>query len=489
MAQNQLNCPVLTSVGSSSNGGSHARLGCWSQPGRLAALVALAAILFRLGPLIFVGGSDRIMDPTTDSVGYVELAQGLRQGCGFVRAQNNNCFPLPRAERVREAQRSLAADDFPEIIRTPGYPLFLSLMPNLKTALVAQALLSGVIVFAVCAFASARWSLGAGLISSALIAFDIPSIVYCNEIMSDTLFTLLFVLGILSVLCAAGRGCSDMRKFAFVMLSSTFFGSAILVRPVGMVAIVAPAIVPIAFTSVPWRKRIAFIALLIMIPAITVVAWSLRNYRVTGVMYFSPEAGVNLFYYRAGGALTYASPAHTEVIPVPDQTDIFTQSFKIIAHHPGAFARMTVWSFLYLCVTPTHSPLKHMLGIRRSFPVEASASLRAQAALSALLTSPRETLRFLYGKEFDASPALAGLAIVQLGLSLILWIGVLVGLRCLDLRSYEGLCVMFCAMAAVALLLPMAGIEAQGRYRVPALPLLAILSGIGWMNLSLRGKT
>ena len=156
-------------------------------------------------------GTERLMDPNADSGAYVELAQGLRSGCGFARISNGNCFP-------------------PENNRTPGYPVFLSLMPNLWIAMVAQTLLSGVMIFVLGAFVSARWGLSAGLVASALVALDVPSIVYSDEIMTETLFTVLFVLGVLAGLCAANRRCGEGQRLALVMLSSLLFGSAIFVR-------------------------------------------------------------------------------------------------------------------------------------------------------------------------------------------------------------------------------------------------------------------
>jgi hypothetical protein len=317
-------------------------------------IVAAIAVVLRLWPLMVVSGTERAMDPNGDSVGYVDLAHGLSSGCGFARLSNGKCMS-------------------PQINRTPGYPLFLSLMPDLRIALAVQALLSGLMIFVLGAFVSSRWGLSAGLIAATLVALDVPSIVYSNEIMSETLFTVFFVLGVLAALSARPRGNRGQR-FALVTLSSILFGAAILVRPIGQFAVLAPAMIPLAFAGVSWPRRIGYVALIVSIPAMVVAGWSARNYRVSGVASFSTIGAINFFYYRAGGTLAYAShvgwEAELKKLTPPDKRAGFTrQAIKIIAHHPVAFVEMTTWTLLYLCFVPDRAPLSHLLGVQQSFPI------------------------------------------------------------------------------------------------------------------------
>src|ERR1700687_6095686 len=67
---------------------------------------------------------------TPDSVGYVALAHGLLQGCGFAVWTRGTCGP-------------------PEVLRTPGYPVFIALLGcNWRAVLFAQAIMGGVLVLA-----------------------------------------------------------------------------------------------------------------------------------------------------------------------------------------------------------------------------------------------------------------------------------------------------------------------------------------------------
>ena len=87
--------------------------------GRIWILLALAmlGLALRLGPLLRAGV---LMDP--DSTRYIELAQGLNHGCGFARWANGACATV-------------------EVFRTPGYPLILAAVGNLRAVVAIQAIL------------------------------------------------------------------------------------------------------------------------------------------------------------------------------------------------------------------------------------------------------------------------------------------------------------------------------------------------------------
>ena len=67
--------------------------------------IALIAIGIRLAPLLRSDLSFAFRPD--DSFEYLQLADGMRHGCGFARLINGSCQPA-------------------EILRTPGYPLFLA---------------------------------------------------------------------------------------------------------------------------------------------------------------------------------------------------------------------------------------------------------------------------------------------------------------------------------------------------------------------------
>src|SRR6266478_9287223 len=107
-----------------------------NQESRMLALAAIALIslLVRLAPLIRPGIG---WATKPDSVDYIHLANGLVAGCGFERAEFGRCLQA-------------------ELVRTPGYPLFLAVFSSMRAALAVQAIL-GAAVMLISALFAWRW--------------------------------------------------------------------------------------------------------------------------------------------------------------------------------------------------------------------------------------------------------------------------------------------------------------------------------------------
>src|ERR1700752_2234621 len=86
---------------------------------RILCSLALVALALRLAPLLRPGSEWAMAN--VDSPRYVELAEGIRAGCGFARLIDGRCGP-------------------PEVLRTPGYPLMLAVVPSLRAVVAMQAL-------------------------------------------------------------------------------------------------------------------------------------------------------------------------------------------------------------------------------------------------------------------------------------------------------------------------------------------------------------
>jgi hypothetical protein len=161
------------------------------------------------------------------------------------------------------------------------------------------------------------------------------------------------------------------------------------------------------------------------------------------------------------------------------ESQLTTDAFLIIERHPIAFAAMTTWSLFFLALTPVRTPLKHVLGLQQKFIVQEPGSIRLRDALAHISTDPRNALGAIFRNEFDGSFAIAGLVIIQVLLSIVLWLGVFAGLTAASTSSYRGKCILIILGAAFLLLLLASGPEATARMRIPALPFLAIVAGIG----------
>jgi hypothetical protein len=438
----------------------------------LLLVMVLVAVVPRLA-LIPAGNLQQAFDPNGDSSAYIELADGLRHECGFAKLSNGNCAGA-------------------EVNRTPGYPLFLVVCMRLRIALIVQAIFWGLIVLAVGGFVYLNWGLTAALISSALISIDLPSIVYSAELMTETVFTGSFTLAILLALYAFAKVRTAKSQAYSLLPASALLALALLTRPIGEFGLIVPALLVLLMGRGSWPQKIGLQMLLLSLPGLALVGWSLRNDMVAGLAAPSSIAATNLFYYRAGGTLAFSSGSgwlnELKTMGSQPRGELTSDAFSIIVHHPVAFAAMTAWSFGYLTVVPVLTPLSHILGLRNAFVVQDPGSIRLRDSIARIMTSPRVAFAAIYRNELDSSPVITILVIGQLLLLFCLWIGFAYGLSFASLASYQGRCVLIVAATAFLLLLLASGPEATARMRIPAMPFLAIVAGIGSAAIANRQR-
>lgn len=238
--------------------------------------LAIVALLLRLAPLL------RGVGTNPDSGRYIELAQGLRHGCGFARWLHGSCGTI-------------------ETLRTPGYPLFLAAMPNLATVIAVQGVLGAAICLLVGLYVWKCWGLMAGVAAELLMALDIPSVLFGAMIMSDILFQALVTTGVVLGFWVIARRRNDGVAIAGILVGATLCGVAILVRPLGIVLPVFAVLPVFLLPRISWRRSITIALLAFTIPALVVFGWMARNARSTGVWILSTDGPINLYYYKAAG--------------------------------------------------------------------------------------------------------------------------------------------------------------------------------------------
>ena len=407
-----------------------------------------------------------------DSIGYMRLADGLRTGCGFAPLwQNGTCGPA-------------------EIERTPGYPLFLAALPSLRSVLAIQAVLGAGTCLLVGLFAWRHWGLAAGIIAESLTGFDLASIA-TNNIGTETLFTWIIVLAILLQLTIVSRSVFDVWSIAGVVITAFLVGVAALVRPIGQVllVIVPLGIVPLRMHSSQRKFILSAVALSLSVAMI--VGWSYRNYLRTGIWTFSTIGAINLNYWHAAGVLAYESNKtidevmHDRLRSVGRESgapDLWSMTFdedpremqsrglQVVLSHPLVTVLLTAEGFFRSCIMPPNRPfvstfLGHRLG---------------QAETRAFLTrNIRLTLRSTLDSRWLV--AVRSLLFIQFAVNIfgIIGIGLAVSrMRCMPLSAawFE----ILPLIGALLLLGAAAGPVESFRYRVPATPLLALVSAFGW---------
>ena len=430
--------------------------------------MGVAAFALRLAPMLrhslgwAMGNSD--------SRRYVELAEGMRAGCGFAPLVDGRC-------------------GLPEVLRTPGYPLLLAATPSLGAALFVQAVIGAALCVAVGYFVFMWWGGRAALIAETLIVLDAPSIIQGSRILSDSLFQAMLAVAVIVQLGVIACGRFDRRAIIELFGSAFLLAASIMVRPVGFLL---PLIAPLPFFFLPrnnWRKTVGCALCAFALPALAVGGWMARNAAETGVWTLSTDVALDLYYFKAGGVIWYREarpfPAIMDELarrigrpnandypdtPVGLAPRMTRDAVKILMHDPVATIITTLRSFVWLAVVPDRGGLNELINENAG----ATSYLAATGQIRARL------------RQLFHSPLLTALVVLQLALNSLVWIGVARAILAWRWSSSREIAVEIIPLViALAMIGLAAGAEAYARYRMPAAPLLAILAGIGWAGARL----
>ena len=188
------------------------------------------------------------------------------------------------------------ADGVPDLIRTPGYPLFLAVtsLGGLSLTAVIQVILS---VFSVvliwklgrAVFDDDRIALGAAWI----FAFEPIAVTYSVILLSETLFLTLFLLSLERLTEFLHR-----RRLPVLTAAGLWLAAATFVRPV---TYYLPVALAVGLFVVLWR---AYRGLRWKAPAVLLIsvlpwlaAWQIRNRVETGYSGFSSVKDFNLYFF------------------------------------------------------------------------------------------------------------------------------------------------------------------------------------------------
>jgi 4-amino-4-deoxy-L-arabinose transferase-like glycosyltransferase len=203
------------------------------------------------------------------------------------------------------------ADGAPDLLRTPGYSLYLAItsLAGLPTAALANVVLSVFTVLLV-------WRLGRAVCDDSRIAicaawicaFEPLSVVNSTLLMSETLFLALFVLSLERVAAFLRGGSLRVLATAGLWLAAATF-----VRPVTYYLPIALAVglflVLVRVKSLPPQRqrpvagdlglswKAPAVLLLSALPLLA--AWQIRNWTETGYTGFSSVSDLNLYYFIA----------------------------------------------------------------------------------------------------------------------------------------------------------------------------------------------
>jgi|SRR5271166_619847 len=402
----------------------------------------LFAILLRLGYFWVVRDGPL---GNGDSAAYEDLAQKLLSHQSYSTTANTGPGGFPG-----------------DLQRPPGYPAFLAgvdvlLGPSRVHTALVQCVLSAAFAVALAVLVAAFTTELTGLLAALLYAIDWATVIHVPLTVADTLFAVLLgtAIGLYALSMATRRG-------SLALAAGFFLGTAAMVKPMGQVIVFAFLL----GWAVQEKRRAA--GLLFLLSYLACVApWMIRNYQQHGLATLSAIGTVDLYFY-VGEASAHpqsvtdfsGSEMNSEVTrlsnewtsrpltPVERKRAMERESLLLIEQHWPTIAYQTAVGFLRTCFGPGS------ITVANSMP-----------------NAPSRTAQVL-------------LAVLPLLQVLALWVLAAIGAFWFSSGSKLTPSIRVMLVGCVVLLvLPASATLGQSRFRVPAVPALAILGGIGGASL------
>jgi hypothetical protein len=369
---------------------------------------------------------------------------------------------IAQANALVSTGHSLNARGEPDTVRTPGYPLFLAAFLEtplgLDGAVAMQRLLWVLMVAAVtwATFRATRSTIGA-VIAGLVTAIDLPAVQAAGSVLTETLAALTVTAAVLQAYRA-----TMARSITAGVVAGLLAGVAALVRPVAILLGVAIAVAIAVAAPRQLRTRLAIAVALasLVIPA----AWTARNYARTGVVTFSSISSINLLLYRAAGTLAIRDPGGMDANIQRRQSELEAAACRAAEARFGGECdvipitrRATVYSGLAMPII-LGDPL-------------AAAQQAARAFVMIMFGGGANLLSSWTGMSESSARMLAFAYTVPLFVLAVA--GALYWWR-IDRVAAALMLLTIAYMVMMSL-----GVEAYSRFRVPILPLYAMLAGGG----------
>jgi hypothetical protein len=406
-------------------------------------------------------------------------------------------------ERHVFSQESTAPFE-PDHSRTPAYPLFLG-------ALAAFGLTPPMIVVVQLFVAAATCVLTTRLarrlvpsdttavLAGLVVALDVPSIVFANTLLTETLFTFL-------VVAAAFVLSRERVRPRDAAIAGLLAGSAVLCRPIGVG-------LPLLGASYLFfrlgrarggerpsgRGRFLLPSVHLALAALVLFPWVLRNQLVFGSPFISTIGLRNLIETRAAAVEARAEGIgmsaaverlearvreRTSVDPHAEPIAYKRAQAKValetIRDHPFVYARNHVQSVVHMLFAPLRAHLDLQLGLKAQGssifwqspdgepPSADGIGAPARAEPDGVLARLRAS---------TSGPVLVIVAVQIAGLLLVAALAVLGLWRLAGAGRWRAVAVTLGALIYFCLV--SGGPEAYARFRVPVVPFVAILAGAG----------
>jgi 4-amino-4-deoxy-L-arabinose transferase-like glycosyltransferase len=366
----------------------------------------------------------------------------------------------------------------PDVVRTPGYPVFVAGIYALAGAAPAAVVLAHAVLGALTAALTCALAAGLGLppaaagLAGLVVALDPVSVLTANLILTETFYTTLLVAAVASLVrhrrTARGR---------WLVLAAVCLGAATLTRPATLFlpwALAPLAGLADAGASWSWR-RAARVGLPLALGATLVVApWVYRNHRLTGRVVLTTIDASVLHYYWAPAVRARTGGPAARPQPPPENESAPTKAERaarwrgdalaVLMAHPGAVALVAVEGLGRLALDPGYTLVCTLLDptsqATECFPGRST------------MTEPGVLAR-AWGRFLEMRPLQQGTLLWSGFLLAVTYAGALVGLgRLVRARRWLATGLLGVVIAISTAL--SAGPQANSRFRIPIWPFLAV---------------
>ncbi len=379
--------------------------------------------------------------------------------------------------------RALQAPFYPDLARTPGYPVFLLALQSIGLPILAVAYLQSllaacvpVLIFDV--LQRRLHSTRAALLAASLVMLDFSVLLFAPYILTDGLFYVL--LATLLWLMLRYTEPEKQRFANTVLLPALVTGCLVLVRPI---AFLLPFL--LIFWWVFHRKSLLSIALGALLVFALPGGWVARNAITFGTPSLSSMGPNNLLMFNAAGVQAYAEQRDFEMVQREwmalarsnfdwESDRLATRDYmrwcrrealQVFKTYPGATLRMLVENGVSYFLKPPRGYFDLNFDLKSSYtPVAELGDTRSVTDRFAALQRETSTIGL-------------GLTALQFLLSLLQFILAVVGLVHLWKVNRS----LFFLLLASLLYFWFFSLFSQtdARFRLPALPLLVVASGFG----------
>lgn len=260
----------------------------------LVVAMGLRLALFAFGPAQNV---QRAYEP--DSPRYVELAENLQSGRVFSRSEERTgVIHVPLAElrsQLGQREKINQLGQFPEVFRTPGYPLLLAALlqvgQSVDRVLMIQAALDALSALLVFGIGMQLFQHRKAALAAALLFAIHPALVSASmSMLSETLLVFLLLLG--WWLTLVGR-----RQVVWALVGGLILGGAALVKPIAVLVGFSLAL----WLAVTQRQKAGWLAAgaVLLGSLVGPGAWMVRNQQVGAGWRLSTVPQVNAWFYTA----------------------------------------------------------------------------------------------------------------------------------------------------------------------------------------------